>query len=285
MLRRFQRVGQIARQGLQLCIGRAQLRRLPRIQLRRLVPRDRIVAKILYRRRNAADAIAVMHERDRGLKIAARQRLHPLDDGDVRHGDDPAEQIARPDRCRHDTNARYHQHIAQWRQHLAGLAKQELHVAKCRPAKDQAEAREHRAESECDQQLNLDGCRFAQPSYRCSSGKWTQRHALGWRGMVNKMLLFWGSALPSPTRQERNGDMTNIRVGLIDITGALEPAFVQAVASALNTQVTRDLPLFWHVKATVEYLPHAHKIPAGVWPVRLIRTAANRRRRLPSRQA
>jgi hypothetical protein len=64
--------------------------------------------------------------------------------------------------------------------------------------------------------------------------------------------------------------MTNIRVGLVDTTKALDAALVQAVAAALNIQVTRDLPQFWNVRATVEYLPHAQKIPAGVWPVRLV---------------
>jgi hypothetical protein len=66
--------------------------------------------------------------------------------------------------------------------------------------------------------------------------------------------------------------MTNIRVGLVDTTGALEPELVQAVAAALNTQVTRDLPQFWTVQATVEFLPHVHRIPAGVWPVRLVKS-------------
>ncbi len=65
--------------------------------------------------------------------------------------------------------------------------------------------------------------------------------------------------------------MTNIRIGLVDTTGALDAILVQAVAAALNTQVTRDLPQFWNVQATVEFLPHAHKIPAGVWPVRLVK--------------
>ena len=64
--------------------------------------------------------------------------------------------------------------------------------------------------------------------------------------------------------------MTNIRIGLVDTTGAIDATLVQAVAAALNTQVTRDLPQFWNVQATVEYLPHAGKIPAGVWPVRLV---------------
>jgi hypothetical protein len=66
--------------------------------------------------------------------------------------------------------------------------------------------------------------------------------------------------------------MTNIRVGLVDTTGALDANLVQATAAALNTQVTRDLPQFWNVTATVEYLPHAHKVPAGVWPVRLVKS-------------
>jgi hypothetical protein len=65
--------------------------------------------------------------------------------------------------------------------------------------------------------------------------------------------------------------MTHIRVGLVDTTGALDATLVQAVAAALNTQVTRDLAQFWNVQATVEYLPNARKIPAGVWPVRLVK--------------
>ena len=34
----------------------------------------------------------------------------------------------------------------------------------------------------------------------------------------------------------------------------------------------RDLPQYWNVQATVRYLPHARKIPAGVWPVQLVKT-------------
>jgi hypothetical protein len=44
------------------------------------------------------------------------------------------------------------------------------------------------------------------------------------------------------------------------------------VAAALNIQVTRDLPQFWNVTATVMYLPNPHKVPAGVWPVQLVKT-------------
>jgi len=64
--------------------------------------------------------------------------------------------------------------------------------------------------------------------------------------------------------------MSVIQVGLVDTTGKLDPELVQSVAGALNIQVMRDLPQFWNVQATVNYLPHAVKVPAGVWPVRLV---------------
>ncbi len=65
--------------------------------------------------------------------------------------------------------------------------------------------------------------------------------------------------------------MTLVRVGLIDTTKAgLDPGLVQSVAAALNTQVTRDLPQFWQVQATVQYLPRGTKVPIGVWAVRLV---------------
>lgn len=66
--------------------------------------------------------------------------------------------------------------------------------------------------------------------------------------------------------------MTQVRVGLVDTTGALDPSLVQAAAAALNVQVTRDLPQFWNVSASVSYLPHAHKVPSGVWPVRIVQS-------------
>jgi hypothetical protein len=66
--------------------------------------------------------------------------------------------------------------------------------------------------------------------------------------------------------------MSVIQVGLVDTTGALDAELVQSVAAALNIQVTRDLPQFWHVKATVMYLSNPHKIPAGVWPVQLVKS-------------
>jgi hypothetical protein len=65
--------------------------------------------------------------------------------------------------------------------------------------------------------------------------------------------------------------MTVIQVGLVDTTGSINADLVQAAAAALNIQVTRDLPQFWNVQATVQYLPHHRRIPSGVWPVRLVK--------------
>jgi hypothetical protein len=64
--------------------------------------------------------------------------------------------------------------------------------------------------------------------------------------------------------------MSVIQVGLVDTTGKVDPELVQSVAAALNIQVMRDLPQFWNIQATVIYLPHAGKVPASVWPVRLV---------------
>ena len=66
--------------------------------------------------------------------------------------------------------------------------------------------------------------------------------------------------------------MLQIKVGLIDTTGTVSPDVMASAAAALNVQVTRDLPQFWDVKATVSYLPGDQKIPQGVWPVQLVKT-------------
>jgi len=66
--------------------------------------------------------------------------------------------------------------------------------------------------------------------------------------------------------------MSVIQVGLVDTTGKVNPELVQAAASALNLQVMRDLPQFWNVQASVQYLPHTTKIPANVWPVQLVKS-------------
>ena len=64
--------------------------------------------------------------------------------------------------------------------------------------------------------------------------------------------------------------MSVIQIGLVDTTGVLDAGLVGTVAAALNIQVTRDLPQFWNIQATVQYLPTATRIPAGVWPVLLV---------------
>ncbi len=66
--------------------------------------------------------------------------------------------------------------------------------------------------------------------------------------------------------------MSLIQIGLVDKTGSLDTDLVQAVAAALNVQVTRDLPQFWNLQATVLHLANASKIPSGVWPVQLVKT-------------
>ena len=65
--------------------------------------------------------------------------------------------------------------------------------------------------------------------------------------------------------------MSVIQVGLVDMTGTIDVDLVQAAAIALNLQVTRDLPQFWPVSATVMHLANPKKIPAGMWPVQLVK--------------
>ena len=64
--------------------------------------------------------------------------------------------------------------------------------------------------------------------------------------------------------------MSLIQVGLVDTTGRIDVSLMQAAAAALNVQVTRDLPQFWPIQATVRYLPNKHQVPVGVWPVQLV---------------
>jgi hypothetical protein len=65
--------------------------------------------------------------------------------------------------------------------------------------------------------------------------------------------------------------MLTTKVGLVDTTGEIDRQTMAAAAAALNVQVTRDLPQFWSVNATVAYLPDPHNIPQGVWPVQLVK--------------
>jgi len=66
--------------------------------------------------------------------------------------------------------------------------------------------------------------------------------------------------------------MSTIQVGLADKTKEIDPELMQSVAAALNIQVNRDLAPIWNVQATVTALPNASKIPAGVWPVFLVKS-------------
>ncbi len=66
--------------------------------------------------------------------------------------------------------------------------------------------------------------------------------------------------------------MTVNQVGLVDMTGEIDADLVHSAAIALNLQVTRDLPQFWPVSASVTYLPNPKKIPAGIWPVQLVKS-------------
>ena len=66
--------------------------------------------------------------------------------------------------------------------------------------------------------------------------------------------------------------MSLIQVGLVDKTNEINPDLIQSVAAALTIQVTRDLPQFWNVQANVTYLRNSAKIPAGVWPVFMVKS-------------
>jgi hypothetical protein len=66
--------------------------------------------------------------------------------------------------------------------------------------------------------------------------------------------------------------MLPIKVGLVDMTGEITAQELTAAAAALNIQVTRDLPQYWPVSATVSYLPNPHQIPPGTWPVQLVKS-------------
>ena len=66
--------------------------------------------------------------------------------------------------------------------------------------------------------------------------------------------------------------MLATKVGLVDMTGEVSESDMAAAAAALNIQVTRDLPQYWTVSATVYHLPNPHDIPQGFWPVMLVKT-------------
>ena len=66
--------------------------------------------------------------------------------------------------------------------------------------------------------------------------------------------------------------MLQIKVVLVDMTGNVGPDKMAAAAEALNVQVTRDLPQFWNIQATVSYQPDQTSVPQGMWPVQLVKS-------------
>jgi hypothetical protein len=66
--------------------------------------------------------------------------------------------------------------------------------------------------------------------------------------------------------------MLSVKVGLVDTTKTIDTQTMAAAAAALNIQVTRDLPQFWPVNASVSYLTDPHHIPQGVWPIQLVKS-------------
>jgi hypothetical protein len=66
--------------------------------------------------------------------------------------------------------------------------------------------------------------------------------------------------------------MLQIKVVLVDTTGTVKADTMAAAAEALNVQVTRDLPQFWNIQATVSYRPDPKSVPQGMWPVQLVKS-------------
>jgi hypothetical protein len=66
--------------------------------------------------------------------------------------------------------------------------------------------------------------------------------------------------------------MSIFQVALVDKTGEINPELIQSVAAALTTQVNDDVAPFWNVRASVTYQSNPNKIPAGVWPVFLVKS-------------
>jgi hypothetical protein len=61
--------------------------------------------------------------------------------------------------------------------------------------------------------------------------------------------------------------MTAVSVALVDETGTVTNADLAALATALQTQVDRDLGPVWGVQATVAVAAHS---PAGTWKLRIV---------------
>jgi hypothetical protein len=64
--------------------------------------------------------------------------------------------------------------------------------------------------------------------------------------------------------------MLAARIGLVDLTGLVDTRLMVAAAAAINVQVTRDLPQFWPIKASVAYLADPSLVAPGMWPVTIV---------------
>lgn len=67
--------------------------------------------------------------------------------------------------------------------------------------------------------------------------------------------------------------MTTTQIVLVDLTHSIDPSLLQAAATALNQQVTQDLPAHWSgINAAVAVAPSLTAVPRGAWPVFLVET-------------
>jgi hypothetical protein len=76
-------------------------------------------------------------------------------------------------------------------------------------------------------------------------------------------------------RQNDEASMLPIEIVLVDTTGTIAADTMVAAAAALNVQVTRDVPQFWGVSATVSYGPDPNSIAQSTWPVQIVNALPN----------
>jgi hypothetical protein len=76
-------------------------------------------------------------------------------------------------------------------------------------------------------------------------------------------------------RQSDEASMLPIKIVSVDTTGTIAADTMVAAAAALNVQVTRDVPQFWGVSATVSYGPDPNSIAQGTWPVQIVNALPN----------
>ena len=63
------------------------------------------------------------------------------------------------------------------------------------------------------------------------------------------------------------------QVVIVDQTRQIDQSLLHETAIALNTQVTRDLPVHWSgISANVSSAPSLSSVPPGAWPVFLVRS-------------